>query len=129
MILQNQLKNLQTHYSVHPKDQSQQPHVNTIFSEPKKGVREFHVVETENPHNTSVVRVQPPTDESNPYSVMSQSIPWVPIPPPGVCRAFSTVLVPRVGYLLSAGVSPGVGNLFSGKKSNICRLFRHLAVF
>jgi hypothetical protein len=24
-------------------------------------------------------------------------------PPPGVCRAFSTVLVPRVGHLLSAG--------------------------
>jgi hypothetical protein len=35
--------------------------------------------------------------------VMSQSIPWLPIPPPGVCRAFSTVLVPRVGHLLSAG--------------------------
>jgi hypothetical protein len=36
--------------------------------------------------------------------LMSQSIPWLPIPPPpGVCRAFSTVLVPRVGHLLSAG--------------------------
>ena len=26
-------------------------------------------------------------------------------------------------------VSPGVGNLLKAKKSNICRLFRHLAVF
>jgi hypothetical protein len=26
-------------------------------------------------------------------------------------------------------VNPGVGNLLEAKKSNICRLFRHLAVF
>ena len=73
MLLQNQLRNLQTHYSLPPTDKSHQPHVSTIFSEPKKGVREFHVVETENPHHTSVVRVQPPTDESNTYSVKTES--------------------------------------------------------
>jgi hypothetical protein len=77
MIVQNQLRNLQTHYSVHPTDKSHQPHVSTIFSEaedkPKKNVREFHVVETENPHHTSVVRVQPPTDDSNTYSVKTES--------------------------------------------------------
>jgi hypothetical protein len=91
MIVQNQLRNLQTCYSVHPTDKSYQPHVSTIFSEdksyqphvstifseaedkPKKNVREFHVVETENPHHTSVVRVQPPTDDSNTYSVKTES--------------------------------------------------------
>jgi hypothetical protein len=77
MILQNTLRNLQTHYSVHPTEKSHQPHVETIFSEPeikpKKGVREFHVVDPENPHHTSVVRVQPPTDDSNTYSVTTES--------------------------------------------------------
>ena len=73
MILQNQLRNLQTYYSLHSTDKNHQPHVSTIFSEPedkpKKSVREFHVVETENPHHTSVVRVHPPTHESKTYSV------------------------------------------------------------
>ncbi|CAB4014000.1 Hypothetical predicted protein [Paramuricea clavata] len=77
MIVQNQLRNLQTYYSLHPTDKSHQLHVSKIFSEPedkpKKSVREFHVVETENPHHTSVVRVQPPTDDSNTYSVTTET--------------------------------------------------------
>ncbi|CAB4014001.1 Hypothetical predicted protein [Paramuricea clavata] len=77
MILKNTLRNLQTYYSLHPTDKAHQPYVSTIFSEseakPKKGVRKFHVVETENPHHTSVVRVQPPTDDSNTYSVTTES--------------------------------------------------------
>ncbi|CAB4014002.1 Hypothetical predicted protein, partial [Paramuricea clavata] len=77
MDLQNTLRNAQTYYSLHPTDKAHQPHVSAIFSEPedkpKKSVREFHVVETENPHHTSVVRVQPPTDDSNTYSVKTES--------------------------------------------------------
>ena len=51
-----------------------------------------------------------------------------PPPPRAFVRHFQLYLFPGSGicFLL---VSPGVGNLFSGKKSNICRLFRHLAVF
>ena len=55
-------------------EKSKLPHVRTIFSEPepkpepefkpKKTVREFHGVETENPRHISVVQVQAPTDES-----------------------------------------------------------------
>ena len=58
-------------------------HVKTIFPEPepepkpeikpKKGVREFHVMETENPHRTSIVRVQQDTEESDTYSVKTES--------------------------------------------------------
>ena len=77
MHVQNQLRNLQTYYSLHPKKTDDQPHIRTIFSEqevkPKKGVREFHVVETENPHHTSTVRVHPPTEDSNTYSVETES--------------------------------------------------------
>ena len=81
-ILQNQLKNLQTYYTVHSKGKENSPHVSKIFSdqeikpnnpEPKKKTREFHVVETEKPHHTSVVRVQAPGDESNTYSVKTES--------------------------------------------------------
>ena len=51
-----------------------------------------------------------------------------PSPPRVFVGHFQLYLFPGSGicFLL---VSPGVGNLFSGKKSNICRLFRHLAVF
>ena len=78
--LENQLRNLQTYYTTqHLREKQHQPHVSTIFPdqetipEPKKNVREFHVVETERPHHTSVVRVQAPTEESNTYSVKTES--------------------------------------------------------
>ena len=48
---------------------------------------------------------------------MSRSIPWLP-PPPG-----------HLSGICLLQVNPGVGNLLEAKKSNICRLFRHLAVF
>ena len=53
---------------------------------------------------------------------MSQSIPWVPLPPPSICRALSTVFGSDICFLQ---VSSGVGNLLEAKKSNICRLFCH----
>ena len=80
--IQNQLRNLQTYYTVHPHGKENSPHVSNIFSdpeikpnnpEPKQKTREFHVVETEKPHHTSVVRVQAPSDESNTYSVRTES--------------------------------------------------------
>ena len=80
IILENQLKTLQTYYTAHQiAERNKQPHVKTIFSEPepkiksKKSAREFHVVETENPHHTSVVRVHAPSDESKTYSVTTET--------------------------------------------------------
>ena len=42
--------------------------------------------------------------------VMHQSIPAVPIPPPGISREFAHVLIPRVGHLKFYHC-PGVGHL------------------
>ena len=81
-ILQNQLRNLQTYYTVHSKGKENSSYVSNIFSdqeikpnnpEPKQKTREFHVVDTEKPHHTSVVRVQAPSDKSNKYSVRTES--------------------------------------------------------
>ena len=81
-ILQNQLRNLQTYYTVQSQSKENSPHVAKIFSypeikpnnrEPKQKTREFHVVDTEKPHHTSVVRVQAPSDKSNKYSVKTES--------------------------------------------------------
>ena len=41
---------------------------------------------------------------------MHQSIPAVPIPPPGISRAFADVLIPGVGHLKFYHC-PGVGHL------------------
>ena len=80
IISENHLRTLQTYYTAHQTaERNKRPHVKTIFNEPetkiksKKNVREFHVVETENPHHTSVVRVHAPTDESDTYSVTTES--------------------------------------------------------
>lgn len=80
-ILQNQLRNLQTYYTAQQTMKSKQPHISTIFSEPepepeiklKRIVREFHVSETEKPHNTSVVRVSPPNEDSDEYCVTTDT--------------------------------------------------------
>ena len=79
-MLENQLRNLQTCYTAqHLREKEHQPHISTIFPEqepipePKKNVREFHVVDPERPHHTSIVRVQAPTDVSNTYSVLTES--------------------------------------------------------
>ena len=81
-ILQNQLRNLQTYYTVQSQGKENSPHVAKIFSypeikpnnpEPKQKTREFHVVDTEKPHHTSVVRVQAPSNESNTYSIRTES--------------------------------------------------------
>ena len=75
----DQLRNLQTYYTQQSMKKTKQPHISTIFSQPepeikpKKTVREFHVVETEKPHHTSVVRVHAPTDDSNRMSVTTES--------------------------------------------------------
>ena len=66
IILENHLRTLQTYYTANQiAEKNKLPHVRTIFSEPEpepepeikpeKTVREFHVVETENPHHISVV--------------------------------------------------------------------------
>ncbi|XP_028409628.1 uncharacterized protein LOC114532342 [Dendronephthya gigantea] len=80
MNLQHILRNLQTYYTQQSKEKTRQPHVETIFSKPqkpspkpKKSIREFHVVETENPHHTSVVRVESFDESSNKYSVKTES--------------------------------------------------------
>ena len=81
-ILQNQLRNMQTYYTAQQRmKRGMQPHISTIFSQPgpepeikrKKSVREFHVSETEKPHNTSVVRVSPPNEESNEFFVTTDT--------------------------------------------------------
>ena len=77
--LQDQLKIMQTQYSTHFKERNNihQPHVSTIFSKseskPKKSAREFHVVETENPHVRSVIRVRPLSDQSSVFSVRTET--------------------------------------------------------
>ena len=67
------LKTLNTYYytahQTHLK--SKHSHVSEIFSKPK--TREFHVVETENPHRSSIVRVRPPDEESATYFVTTES--------------------------------------------------------
>ena len=75
--LQHTLRALQRQ---HCREKTSQLHVETIFSKtqepspkPKKSVREFHVIETENPHHTSVVRVHPPDEISSKYSVRTES--------------------------------------------------------
>ena len=82
IILEKHLRTLQTYYTANQiAERNKLPHVRTIFSEPEpepeikpeKTVREFHVVETENPHHTSVVRVHAPTDGSKRYSVTTES--------------------------------------------------------
>ena len=44
-------------------------------------------------------------------SVMHQSTPALPIPPPGVSRAFAHVSIPGVGHLKLFYYCPGVGHL------------------
>ena len=74
IILENHLRTLQTYYTAQQTlERRKQPHISTIFRERRKNVREFHVVETENPHVQSVVRVRPPTEESNTYSVTTET--------------------------------------------------------
>lgn len=85
IISENHLRNLQTYYTRQAKEKSKQPHISTIFREPdpepepepeikpKKSVRQFHVVETENPYRTSIIRVRPDTDDSDSYSVTLES--------------------------------------------------------
>ena len=81
IISENQLRNLQTYYTQQTMEKTKPRHVKTIFPEPepepeikpKKSVREFHVMETENPHHTSIVRVQQDTEESDTYSVKTES--------------------------------------------------------
>ena len=66
------LKTLHTYYTAHQTHlKSKHPHVSEIFSKPK--TREFHVVKTENPHHSSIVRVRPPDEESATYSVTTES--------------------------------------------------------
>ncbi|XP_046849320.1 uncharacterized protein LOC124442861 isoform X2 [Xenia sp. Carnegie-2017] len=71
------LRTLHTFYRQQSKERSQQPRVAEIFNEQetkqKKNVREFHVVDTENPHHSSVVRVQAPSENSDSYSVEKES--------------------------------------------------------
>ena len=82
IILQNQLRNMQTYYTAQQRmGRGMQPHISTIFSQPgpepetkrKKCVREFHVSETENPFNTSVVRVSRSSEESDEFSVTTDT--------------------------------------------------------
>ena len=81
IISENWLRNLQTYYTQQTMEKTKPRHVKTIFPEPepkpeikpKKGVREFHVMETENPHRTCIVRVQQDTEESDTYSVKTES--------------------------------------------------------
>ena len=83
-ILQNQprLRDMQTYYTAQQRMKiGKQPHISTIFSQPgpepetkrKKCVREFHVSETENPFNTSVVRVSRSSEESDEFSVTTDT--------------------------------------------------------
>ena len=63
-----------------------------------RNIKTFH--ESNLKYSRAVMRIK----EFILCGLMSQSIPWLPNTPlPGVCQAFSTVLVPRVGHLLSAG--------------------------
>ena len=72
------------HYTMHNVTGLRQRRIDTIFEEqdeqekpanqekPAKG-REFLVTETENPHHTSIVRVRPPTKDTEQYSVLTES--------------------------------------------------------
>ena len=81
IISENQLRNLQTYFTQQTMKKTKPRHVKTIFPEPesepeikpKKSAREFHVVETENPRHTSIVCVQQDTEESDMYSVKTES--------------------------------------------------------
>ena len=70
------LRTLHTFYRQQSKERSQ-PRFAEIFkkqeTKQKKSVREFHVVNTENPHNSSVVRVQASSENSDSYSVKNES--------------------------------------------------------
>ena len=64
-------------WSMHPKTGPHHRHVGTLFHrtpklEDKKG-RKYVVTDIENPHHTSVVRVRPPTETSEKYSVLTES--------------------------------------------------------
>ena len=55
--------------------------------------------------------------------LMHQSIPAVPIPPPGISRAFAHVLIPGVGHLPSILVPPrGIWETYLSPPPGICHL-------
>lgn len=70
-------------YTAHNKSGVRQRHVETLFEElpsepeakpkPKKEGREFVVTDIDKPHHTSVVRVRPPSEKSEKYSVSKES--------------------------------------------------------
>ena len=81
--LENYLKTCHAHYTQQAMKKSKHPHVSKIFSKPepkqestpenKQKTREFHVVDTENPHYKSIVRVRYSDTESDTCSVTTET--------------------------------------------------------
>ena len=67
-------------------------------------------MENRNENSSETELHQPLTLDVCNVIIMHQSIPAVPIPPPGISRAFAHVLIPGVGHLKFYHC-PGVGLL------------------